>query len=282
MNIRLTIALSIFLLLISAPSLMAQSYLMRSQPEDTPLVGLRFMRPNFAGSDNADLSLLSGTYDLYFHAPLSSSFHFVADIPFCGFSSSDWNTRNWNGDIALGNIYLGARHQPDVPSRTGSELELGIWLPTANSEMGTTQYLGAISNYHEMQRHTPESVTIFSNYAYHRLGAGDETGMFSFQAGPELFLPNSQEYETELYVHYSISGGLYTTSVSFGVEILGQFWVTEDVDQFSDHFTHSLVIGGQLTNASVRPGIFYMLPLEDSIETILDHVLAIKIEFVLP
>ena len=275
------IALMIFLLLVPAQDLLAQSYLMRSLPEDNSLVGLRLMRPNFAGTDPVDLSLISGTYDLYFQAPLSSDFHFVADIPFAGFSSPDWNTRDWNGDIALGNVYLGARHFRGGPSLSGSELELGIWLPTANSDMVYVNYLGAITNYHEMQRHTPKSLTIFTNYAYHRVGVGDETGMFSIQVGPELFLPSNGR-DTELFLHYGISGGLYTKSFSFGMELLGQFFVTEDFDTFSDHFTHSLVFGGQLTNTSVRPGLYLMLPLEDGIETILDHVLGIKIEFLLP
>jgi hypothetical protein len=68
---------------------------------------------------------------------------------------------------------------------------------------------------------------------------------------------------------------------AFFAELLGIFIVTEDVDDFGDRFTHSLAFGAQLTVGQVRPGLFFVLPLENDLSAFLDGTLGLKVDFAL-
>jgi len=85
-----------------------------------------------------------------------------------------------------------------------------------------------------------------------------------------------------LFAHYGVSGGFQFTNVALFAELLGIAIITEDVDDFGDRFTHSIDFGAQLTGYSVRPGIFYMIHLDEDLSEDLDGVLGIKVDFVLP
>lgn len=52
-------------------------------------------------------------------------------------------------------------------------------------------------------------------------------------------------------------------------------------DDFGDRFTHSLSFGAQLTDRPVRPGIFYIVPLDEDLQDFLDGTLGIKIDLAL-
>jgi hypothetical protein len=211
---------------------------------------------------------------LWLYAPVGGSrVNIVGAVPFNAFSAE-----GTDGESGIGNIYLGAQARPGNSVDNGMNISLGVYLPTASEKKGEAHFLGFLTNFHELQRSLPELLTIYGNFAYHYRQIN--RGMFGFEIGPQLLVP-TERGDAELFGHYGLSGGLPLTNAAFFAELLGVFIISEDVEDFGNRFTHSLAFGAQLTMSQVRPGLFYMLPLDDDFKDFLDGTLGLKVDFVL-
>jgi hypothetical protein len=263
-------------MVLSAQALVAQTFLFQSQAENRTKVGLRFLRPNFAG--NSNLSTFSGTYDLWVNAPVGGSrLNLVGAVPFNAFSADATDSE---GESGIGNIYLGAQARLGNSTDMGMNISLGVYLPTASEKKEDAHFLGLLTNFHELQRSLPEVLTIYGNFAYHYRQIN--RGMFGFEIGPQLLVPTGElSGDAELFGHYGFAGGFPLANVTFFAEVLGVFIISEDVEDFSDRFNYSLALGAQLTAARVRPGLFYALPMEQNFFAPTDGTLGLKVEFAL-
>lgn len=271
---RFAAAVAGFFVMLSVQTLVAQTFLFQSQAENRTKVGLRFLRPNFAG--DSQLSTFSGTYDFWVNAPVGSSrLNIVGAVPFNAFSAE-----NVDGESGIGNIYLGAQARLGNSTDMGMNISLGVYLPTASEKKEDAHFLGLVGNFHELQRSLPEVLTIYGNFAYHYRQIN--RGMFSFEIGPQLLVPTGElSGDAELFGHYGFAGGFPLANVAFFAELLGVFIVTEDFNDFGDRFTHALAFGAQLTTSQVRPGLFYILPLNGDFNDFLDGTLGLKVDFAL-
>jgi hypothetical protein len=140
--------------------------------------------------------------------------------------------------------------------------------------------LGLLVNFHELQRSLPNVLTIYGNFAYHYRQIN--RGLFGVEIGPQLLIPTGElNGDAELFGHYGLAAGFPMANVAFFAELLGIFIVTEDVGDFDDQFNHSLALGAQLTMHQVRPGVFYMLPLDKDRSGLFNGALGLKVDFVL-
>ncbi len=261
-----------FLMILSMQALVAQTFLFQSQAENRTKVGLRFLRPNFAG--DSQLSTFSGAYDFWVNAPVGGSrVNIVGAVPFNAFSAE-----GVDGESGIGDIYFGAQAHLGNSADYGTNISLGVFLPTASEKKDDAHFLGLLTNFHELQRSLPDVLTIYSNFAYHYRQIS--RGMFGVEIGPQLLVP-TEGGDVELFGHYGLAGGFPLANVAFFAELLGVFIVTEDYDDFGDRFTHSLAFGAQLTTSQVRPGLFYILPLDNNLNNIIDGTLGLKVDFVL-
>jgi hypothetical protein len=261
-----------FIMMLSVQALVAQTFLFQSQAEKRTKVGLRFLRPNFEG--DAKLSTFSGTYDFWVNAPVGGSrLNLVGAVPFNAFSAE-----GVDGESGIGNIYLGAQTRLDNSPDNGMNISLGVFLPTAAEKKPYAQAIGLLTDFHELQRSLPDVLTIYGNFAYHYRQIN--RGMFGVEIGPQLLVP-TEGGEVELFGHYGLAGGFPLANVAFFAELLGVFIISEDVEDFGDRFSHSLALGAQLTMGQVRPGLFYMLPLDDDLNNIIDSTLGLKVDFAL-
>ncbi len=253
-------------------SISAQNFLLQTMPKNVSQLGLRFMRPNF--EEDAELSLLSRTYDLYVNIPVSSKINLVGSLPFTTFAAKDEDSES-----GIGNIYVGFQTKPVPEFGNKSSLSMGVFLPTATDE-ASPMFLGIYSNYYEFQKYISDLVTVYGNYSYQK----DQSSgpVFGVEIGPNLFIPTKDDGEAELFAHYGISGGFKITNVTLSAEIVGLALISEDVENFEDRFIHSLAFGAQWTGNNIRPGVFYEIYLKEDLRDVVDGVLGIKIDASLP
>jgi len=249
-------------------SVSAQNLLFQTIPKEKPQLGLRFMRPNFDGDD--DLSILSGTYDLYCNIPVSPNLNLVGSLPYSIFSAKGADSKG-----GIGSIYVGMQTKPTSGSGSFSSLQMGIFLPTATDEF-SPMLLGWYSNYYEIQKYIPDMLTVYGNFSYsmtHSRGA-----IFGLEIGPNLFIPTKGDGDVELFAHYGIFGGFKLTSVTFSAELEGLVIISEDIDDFEDRFNHSVAFGAQWTGSNIKPGIYYQIYLKEDFRDFVDGVLGIKVD----
>lgn len=261
-----------------AHALFAQSFLFQNQPEDRPKFGLRFMRPNFSGE--SELSILSGTYDLWFNVPMGRTrVNLVGALPF--------NVSSFEGSESasgIGNICLGAQARLGGSAGRNMDVSLGVFLPTTPQSdrfFNDAYFIGYLTNFHEFHRSFPDVLTIYGNFAYRYRQI--KRGMFALEIGPQLLVPTGEATgEAELFGHYGLAGGFPFARVTFFAELLGNFIISEPTEDLAERFTHSLAAGAQMTDSRVRPGLFYVLPLDDEINNFLDGTLGLRVDVALP
>jgi len=271
---RFVAAVAGFFMILPAPSLVAQTFLFQSQAENRAKVGLRFLRPNFKGESK--LSIFSGAYDFWFNAPVGGSrVNIVGAVPFNAIA-----VEGRDGESGVGNIYAGVQARLGNSADNDMNISLGVFLPTASEKKESAHGLGVLADTHELQRSLPDVLTIYGNFAYHYRQIN--RGMFGVEIGPQLFIPTGEfNGDAELFGHYGLAGGFPIANVAFFAELLGLFIVTEEVGDFDDRFIHSLAFGAQLTMRQVRPGLFYVLPLDEDFNQSIDGILGLKVDFVL-
>jgi hypothetical protein len=259
-------------IILQIESVSAQSFVMQNRAEEKPRIGLRFMRPNFSG--DAGLSTFSGAYDFHVNIPVSARLNFAGSVPFNTASGEDVD-----GESSIGDIYLGIQTR-SASADKGASVSFGVFLPTASEEKFLPLIVGLSTNFYELHRSLPDVLTIYTNFDYHNRQTNGP--MFGLEIGPQLYIPTEDGGDTELFAHYGVSGGVQLTNVALSAELLGIVVITEDYENFGDRFTHFIDFGAQLTGYSVKPGIFYSIPLDDDFRDDLDGVLGVKVDFALP
>jgi hypothetical protein len=245
---------------------------MQNRPEETTRIGCRFMRANFSGDSRQ--SLLAGTYDLAVTTPLGSQISAIVSLPFNRFAVEDGISEN-----SVGNLYLGIQ-AGRVTAGRARDFSFGIYLPTASEDKPFAAGIGTIANLHELQRSLPNLLTLYGNFAFRCFK--ENGAFFGIEFGPQWSVVTVNGSPSDLYAHYGIRSGIQFAEVAVFAELVGIAIVTEDLNKFSDHFVHSLDFGIQLILSKVRPGVFYAIPLKDEMRDVLDGVLGIKLDLVLP
>jgi len=254
-------------------SISAQTFLFQSQPKEKAQFGLRYMRPNFEGDD--DMTTLSGIYDFYFNIPVKSTLNLVASLPYSTYSNDDDVSDN-----DIGNLYIGLQSRSKFSGDKGTILSIGAFLPIASEDEYLVYLTSAFTNYHQLQKYLPNTLILDMNFA--RFDSHSGGAFWGIEIGPNLWIPtkdDDEDNETELTVHYGISGGFQLSNLAIFAELVGLVILTEDYDEFSDRFYHTLGFGAQWTTGMVKPGIFYNIYLKEDLSDYIDGVLGIKLEF---
>lgn len=253
-------------------TVISQTFLFQTLPEEKTQVGLRYLRPNFDG--DFDMTLLSGIYDLSVNIPVSPTINIVGSVPFSTYAVEGEDSEN-----GIGNIYIGLQSRLKSSAQTRSNFAAGLFIPTTDKEKVGLNLLNAFSHAYEVQKYAPEVLTIYANYS---LQSTQSSGfIYGLEVGPNVYVPTEgEDSETELFMHYGLKGGFAVSDVAFCAELAGIAIVTEDIEDFGDRFMHTLSFGAQWMGNVVHPGIFYSIYLEDDLNDYLDGVLGIKIDFV--
>lgn len=271
MKIHLCATISFLCIFIAAVS--AQSVMFQDLPAEKTKLRLRFLKPSFDNID--DLTFFSGVFDLEANIPISPSWNIVTSLPFSTFSYSERDNEQ-----SIGNLYIGAQTHSHSDSAHHSIGSFGLYLPTADDEEDRVNLLGALTNWHELHRYLPNTLTVYGNMAsiFHT-----SRGLFyGFEGGANIWIPTGSENDnrdTEFFIHYGITGGTEVSKLIINMELTGLFFLSSDADSFSDKFYHSLVFNAQYTDWPVQPGLFYKLYLEENLNDNVTGVLGISLTF---
>jgi hypothetical protein len=265
---ELTLAVCLFFL--ASGSISAQTNLFEKIPGETAQFNLRFMRPSF--SQDADLSALSGIYDLMVNVPIDDGWSGAASLPYIASSFGEGGSQN-----GIANIYLGVQHLLKMENRQTSVFSLGFYLPTAADD---AQFMGIVTHVEKMYKYTPDELTFSGNYGYFKsFQSGIRLGL---EVGPDISFPwESTAGDIELYLHYGAAAAYMGRHIMLNAEVQGIVIVTEEADELSDRFVHSVNFGTGYIGDSFTAGIFYKIYLKEQFSDIVDGVLGINLDYAL-
>ena len=170
-----------------------------------------------------------------------------------------------------------------LSERTKTVFSMGLHLPTASEDSDSQEaaLLGLLANFHQARRILPNAWVIYANMAWRMESL--EGGIFGLEIGPEVWIPEKDAGgDSELWFPYGFSGGAGTRHFAFLAEVMGLFLATEDTDEFSDRFEHHLAFGVGVRNYTVRPSLWYQIPLHDDLREVIDGVIGLQVEVSLP
>ena len=148
--------------------------------------------------------------------------------------------------------------------------------PTADDDLGHLLY-GVFTNTEEMFKYFPDAMTLTGNYAYIN---HDESGLrLGLQVGPDLLIPTDDGGDTEFLMHYGLTAGYSGERFAALTELMGLMYVTEDFDEFSDRFAHSIDFGVSYVSPHFMPGVFYKIWLKEDLSDVVDGVFGVVLDF---
>ena len=264
---------SFFLLFVFITAVCAQTVMFQELPGEKTKISLRFMKPSFDNVD--DLTFFSGTFDLQANVPLNEKWNVVVSMPYSTFSDGDRTNLN-----SIGNVYIGAQPHSHIDSTHQTIGSFGLYLPTSPDNEDNPYILAWYTNWHELHRYAPNTLTVYANLANFYTTPGKL--FYGFEVGPNIWIPTGSDTEgreTEFLIHYGVSGGIYINNVILNAELTGLFFLSADSDSFSDKFYHSLAFNVQYSGWPVQPQLFYKLYLEEDLSDRVNGVLGLGVTF---
>lgn len=136
--------------------------------------------------------------------------------------------------------------------------------------------MGLVTNYYKLPQYLPNALTIYGDISHHIFTANG--WLLNAELGSYFMIPTKGGGDSELFIHYGLSGGYRVNPVDFNVEFSGIGILTEEADEFEDRFVHMLGFGVQWNRGWIRPGIFYRLYLKKSMSDYINGVIGIKLQ----
>jgi hypothetical protein len=266
------IVLAIILVVILSGAAVAQTFMLKSIPSDTPQFGLRYLRPNFA-NDN-DLSTFSGIYDFRVNLPVDERWSIDASLPYTRFAFGEDD----DSESYIGNLYAGLQ---SISRKDGGSaiVSFGAFFPTAEEDLGHLLF-GVLSNYENMFKYYPDAWTVTGNFAWFKTREGG--ARLGLEAGPDVLIPGGDnDSEAEFLLHYGFTAGYQGKRLLAAAELVGVVWITEDSDEFSDRFVYSIDFGASYLSRHFAPGIFYKIYLKDDFRDLVDGVLGVSLDIIM-
>jgi len=265
--------ISLFLIFLVG-SIYAQTFNMQGFPSDRPQFALNFHKP-FLDSPT-EYSTFSGTFELSANIPLNSRYNIVTSLPIINVSGEN-KTSYFNSEYdenGIGSVFIGLQTNNEIIDGRRSSVIFGLFLPTADEKAAS---FGFFPNIYEIQKYSPDVLTLYFNYAVQQ--TNDNGFRFGFEFGPNFFIPTGDnKADTELFAHFGLNLGIETSNIYFGVEFVGIAIITEDVDKFEDRFINALDFGVAYKGETVTPKLFYKIYVDEDFERFIDGVLGVGID----
>ncbi len=235
-------------------------------------VQVQFSKPVL---DFGEFSFLSAGVFLSVNWPLTERFRFVGELPMGYADRTDGYDDGYDNEmgLVLGNPYVGI----DIGKRE-SDLsgQFGVRLPLAPSDKGDSRFIGTFSDHISRQgTFWDELLTVTGTGTYrHRT---EEGFVAVTTAGAEVWFSTESGGSTEVFGLYGGQAGYENETWSATAGVMGRAFLSADRGNLGERTHHELgaQIGYQV--ASVRPTVFFRLPLDEDIREGLDYVVGLKI-----
>ncbi len=249
------------------PEVFAQHLYFNSVSSNRTHLGLRYLRPV---GKYMEYRGISGTWELNFLQSFSRV-GLVVSMPYMRYSyKSEYYEASEGG---IGNLFVGIQ----IPSKNKrTNFIFGMALPTASSEKWGAVNMGWTSDFMNIYKYFPETLTMYSNISYHSDWA--KKWIFSIEAGPHiLFFTGDSDGESEIFMHYGIQGGYNLGKIRLLSEFYGLILATVDGFGLQDITNHQISLGAEFPLGSFEPGIFYNDYLDKELKGI--GVLGLKLDY---
>lgn len=276
------IAVLLFILFYSYSS--AQSFIIKDVPHDNLSIDLRYIHP-FYKSPN-ELNILSGTYDLNISVPVGGKWNINMAVPFVVYKNKldyqNYYYYMYNYEYSkntFGNIYLGLQSRDSTSSNTKRNFSFGVFLPTSSKkEFENANFFGLLTNYYDIQKYLPETITLYANIAHRWYVENDIK--FGLDVGPQylIYIGENVGSNNTFFLHYGLSAGLDINNFIIKSEFTGILILSGDAPDFSDRFNNFLSIGLGYNNFILKPSIFYQFNFDQLYENLSSGSLGIKLE----
>ncbi|KAA3611022.1 MAG: hypothetical protein D8M58_13655 [Calditrichaeota bacterium] len=263
------------ILFVMTGGIFAQTFNMQGFPSNRAQFAVSFMKSWL--DSPTDYSTFSGLYELSANIPITLNYNFVTSLPI---SNVKWevNLRVENEpefeESGVGNVFIGVQSNNEVTDGRRSSALFGVFLPTADEKAAP---FGLLPNAYEMQKYSPDIITLYFNYAVQK--TNNNGFRFGFEIGPSVFVPTGDnKADTEFVAHFGLNMGIETPKIYFGLEFIGIAIISEDVDEFTDRFINALDFGVAYKGKNITPKLFYKIYVDEDFERMVEGVLGIGLE----
>ena len=210
---------------------------------------------------------------------ISDNSSIVIELPIAN-ADVDPNTQYYSNETQFGSPYAG--FQARIPSPGGSGLgvtRLGIRLPLASDEKLLASDLALYTDYDRLQAYYPDFITLSGSGGY--LNTGHDYVHFGFNIGAAYMIPTEDGPDSELFIDYNFYVWMLYDKVHFGTGFTGKMLATESGLSFGERTVHQMVFKASYVAGNIRPGVYFRIPLDDTLSDALDYVYGLNVAFVI-
>ncbi len=271
--------LTILYLLSGCNVLYAQSFFIKqiNNPADITLE-LRFIK-TFVKNDNIS-GTFDGNYDLSVNIPLSNNFLLYAGIPITQTKAFKYsllpiiNEQYYENKTIFGNFYAGADYYGNSSPGHDVVISALVYFPT-RPDLQSSYINNYLFDLYSPQKQYYGILTLSANMIHRWNREGFTYGL---EIGPDLQIPTTgKSKRPEITLHYGFHGGFTGKDIAVSAEFGGLFYLSSNVKSFTDRFLNSIAIGATWKTYSVRPTMYYQLPIKEYYTKLIDGMLGIKI-----
>lgn len=249
-------------------SLFAQMRWM-SRPAPSSL-NIEYIAPSFANSIYGGFS--GSTISFSGRFSISERWYIVVDVPYTqtSFTTMGFSESGNPSEARLGNPYAGV----EVGGKDSPVFgEIGF-RPSVIDENSYANFSGLLSDIDRWEIYIPQRTVVQGAL---NLATVNQTGIVGrLRAGPSLWVPNDGENTTNILISIGAGVGYRTESVGFGIQYTGRMRTSEnDWEGNKDLYSHlAASISG--TFGSVRPELYYNIPLDSEQKQVVNNLLGVS------
>jgi hypothetical protein len=232
------------------------------------LVAVEFLKPNFEG--DSPTTFMTSALFLTGRFSLKDNLALIGEFPFSHYGYEDRDV----SETGFGNPYIGLEFWGE-----GSHAfyELGIRIPTASEEKGSSAIVGFLSDYDRFEAFVPEMLSIPFKANY---GWKDPVNNFVYRirGGPVITIPTDGG-DTEAYLDYGFLLGWEDEQFGLTGGFTGRAFISEDDLSLGERTIHQVGFQAKLILDHVCPGVHLQIPLDEDFLDILDLIVGLHVSF---
>jgi hypothetical protein len=184
--------------------------------------------------------------------------------------SADGDSETGIGNLEVGGLYV-------LPGSTPIILRGGLVLATADEDDASPNVVGFLARFNDLPQN-------FASTTWLRLSGHPiiRSGNLFFKADVGLDIPiDDDDTGIDTLVRLNVGGGIETGGVAIMGELVNVY--STDDDLLGDQLVNTIAVTARfMQGGQFQPAVTLMLPLDDGYNDIIDWVLILGLEYVLP
>ncbi len=245
-------------------------------------ISVEFIKPQFDnGPDGLQLdpTFMTGAYMVTGAFKLRNGSNLVIDLPIShyGYDYQFGDFSYDNSETSVGNPYLGLEFRP----REKSFFELGVRLPVVDGDdFGWTA--GFASDHERIEAYFPNALSVIGAGNYlPKIGENMTLRLRGGLSG--IILTESEDGQDSFESVATYSGQFWYNSgnTNIGAGLSGRWVLTAEDASLAEASTLALGLSANTRFGAFRPGLTFVLPLDDDLKQVLDSEIALSLMFIM-